>query len=124
MKRVFAAVFALLFSVISLCGCTASKYEKLYISVLEDVSGPDDDRFDEMSPERRNLFVVMTFDMEIQNGGLEQFFWNTEGKYASLLADSLRAVGLDDIAKLYDDFISANLRTEEWQTSIRSLCPD
>lgn len=57
---------------------------------------------------RRTVYIVMTFDAEVQNGGLCQFFVNSSRCLAPYVSEALAAVGAKDHQKLYDGFIAAN----------------
>ena len=57
---------------------------------------------------RRTVFVVNIFDMEIQNGGLCQFFVNSSRSAAPYVSQALTAIGADAHRKLFDEFIETN----------------
>lgn len=57
---------------------------------------------------RRTVFVVNTFDMEIQNGGLCQFFVNSSRSAAPYVSQALDAIGAEAHRKLFDEFIETN----------------
>ena len=80
-------------------------YEKLYFAMIEKTGGPDTADFALLPTLEQSLFIVLIMDMEIQNGGLAQFFWNNGSVYASLVPDALEEIGLEDVKKLYEDFI-------------------
>ncbi len=67
-----------------------------------------DDEISLFSGARRTVFVLNTFDMEIQNGGLCQFFVNSSRCTAPYVSEALAAVGAEDHRKLFDEFIAAN----------------
>lgn len=54
------------------------------------------------------FFSLNTFDMEIQNGGLCQFFVNSSRAFASTLSEALEVVGALPYKELYDRFIADN----------------
>lgn len=83
-------------------------YENLYFAVIDQVGGPDTADWEQHPSWLRALFIVMILDMEIQNGGLAQFFWNNGSAYASLVPDALDETGLQDVKKLYEDFVREN----------------
>ncbi len=98
---------------------TPGKLGHLYSVVFGQVPYPDDPAFMDYPEAARSIWVVLSFDTEIQNGGVNQFFFN-EGTYcARLLPDALRATGLNDIADLYEAFLIANGITLEQIESIR-----
>ena len=64
----------------------------------------DGDAMENLNPEERVFYVVSMFNMEIQNGGLSQFFFNSPRALAPEVALSLRAIGADAYAGLYEGF--------------------
>ncbi len=101
----------------------SEEYEKLYFSVIEQVGGPETAGFARHPSWERSLYIVLILDMEIQNGGLAQFFWNNGSVYASLVPDALEEIGLEDIKKLYEDFIRDNGITMEEIDALRETDP-
>ena len=99
------------------------QYEKLYFRMIENYPEPDNTLFPIYPAAGRALFVVLIFDMEIQNGGLAQFFWNCGESYARLLPDALRTMGMTDVADLYENFISDNNITLDIIASYRERAP-
>ena len=83
------------------------EYDDLYFDILDIPAGPNDDPYFSSLPEAAQcLHFVALFDMEIQNGGLQQFFVNCGAAYAVRISQNLRITGLSEIADLYDDFIN------------------
>ena len=99
------------------------QYEKLYFKMIEQYPEPENTAFSEYPAAGRALFIVLIFDMEIQNGGLAQFFWNCGVIYAKLLPDALRFTGLSDVADLYESFIHDNDITLDVIASFRERAP-
>ena len=83
----------------------------------------DNPNFTAQSRAMQALHVVLVFDMEIQNGGVAQFFWNQGSSYAALVAEMLRETGLEDIAALYGDFLYDNYIQLEEIDSYRDQFP-
>ncbi len=54
------------------------------------------------------LYTVEYFDMEYLNGGLCQFFVNSSRMVAPFVSESLKVIGAEKHADMYDDFISKN----------------
>ena len=69
------------------------------------------------------MFVALMFDMEIQNGGIAQFFWNDGSAYATLVPGALREIGLEDVAALYERFVQENNITLEEIDTYRERFP-
>ena len=93
------------------------EYEALCSRLLE--SGEE---FTALPKEVQQLHIAAAFDMEIQNGGICQYFANCGSDSALLVSDSLRAIGLEPMAQLYDAFLltqnidPADLSAFEWET--------
>ena len=100
------------------------EYEKLYMHVMMESCDADNPDFSAQSRAMQALHVVLLFDMEIQNGGVAQFFWNQGSTYAALVPEMLREMGLDDVAALYEDFIAANYIQIAEIDSYREQFPD
>lgn len=58
----------------------------------------------ELSGHEIPVFVLWMWNIEMQNGGLCQFFVN-DGEYASLVPSALAAVGAEEYAALLCDFV-------------------
>ena len=81
-------------------------YEDLYTDMIDLTDGPMyDPSFEKLSTEVQTLHVLAIFNMEIENGGLCQFFANGGTAYASLVADCLRQIGAEDAVVLYEGFL-------------------
>lgn len=98
-------------------------YEKLYFAVIEKVGGPETAGFALLPSWEQSLFIVMILDMEIQNGGLAQFFWNNGALYAALVPDALTETGLEDVRDLYEAFLRENGITLEEIDALRETDP-
>jgi hypothetical protein len=60
-----------------------------------------------LSPEALNIYLVLAFDFEVQNGGFHQFFYNASGNFTAETIDALRRVGADAAANLLQDACKA-----------------
>jgi hypothetical protein len=86
-----------------------SDYENLYFSILDLTAGPGDDaQFESLPEPAQALYILAILDMEVQNGGLCQFFVNCGSAYATRVSESLRTVGLEPMRILYETFLSDN----------------
>lgn len=54
------------------------------------------------------FFVLNLFDMEVQNGGLCQFYTNSSRDAAPFVSECLYAIGAISQQKLFDEFNSSN----------------
>lgn len=97
--------------------------EELYETVVLQTEGPWDPSFTLLPQAKQDLHVVMVMDMEIQNGGIAQFFWNNGSVYASKVSDALKNTGLSEIAELYDALLSDNQITMEEIDQYREIDP-
>ena len=85
-------------------------YEKVYLQTLDLVeSYPDEEKaLAKMSPERRTFYILSIFDMEIQNGGLCQFFVNPSRLLAPYVEECLETVNAGEHKKLFSEFVAGN----------------
>ena len=70
-------------------------------------------RFLDVEPEtlnqaQRTVATLLTFDAEVMNGGLCQFFTNDYYGYAQYVSDALGQVGAAEMQKHYSDFLTNN----------------
>ena len=107
----------------------AKKNEKRYLEMtVEELSALSDDElfeavtarteskvdsFDEwedgvnlLNPSQKIFYSVNWLEMEVNNGGLCQFFVNSSRMVAPLVSEYMGIIGAVDHKKLYDDFIS------------------
>lgn len=54
------------------------------------------------------VYITSYYEMEVNNGGLCQFFVNPSREYAPFLSQCLETVGACEHKKLFDDFVSIN----------------
>lgn len=85
-------------------------YEKVYLQTLDIVeSYPDEETaLAKMSAECRTFYILSIFDMEIQNGGLCQFFVNSSRFLAPYVAECLETVNAGEHKKLFLEFVAEN----------------
>lgn len=69
---------------------------------------------DALSPGVRALYVTWLLEAEVNNGGFNQYFWNSAGQFAHLAPESLDFFGAMEHAALMREAIS--VRTAEAQT--------
>ena len=67
-----------------------------------------DDDISQLDENEKVLYVLFTFNLEVQNGGLCQFFVNSSREYAPLVSDYLELVGALEHKELYDNFVIDN----------------
>ena len=85
-------------------------FEAVYFYNLDLVeSYPDEvNALSQISPERRVAYILSIFDMELQNGGMCQFFVNSSRFLAPYIDECLQAVGAEEHRKLFVKFVADN----------------
>ncbi len=85
-------------------------FEAVYLQTLDVVdSFPDEETaFTRISIEQKTVYVLSIYDMEIQNGGLCQFFVNSSRSLAPYIQENLDIIGATEHKKLFADFIQSN----------------
>ncbi len=81
------------------------------VSSKEDLS----EGFDSLNEEQRIFYAVNYLEMEVNNGGLCQFFVNSSRMVAPIVSDYMGIIGAIEHKKLYDTFI------EKHQINTRDL---
>jgi hypothetical protein len=106
--RVPAAVAAQLRRLYPPTEKTWSPYFQLYCQVIASIHAElraidlRAERPELLSPGRRAVLLANHLDMEVGNGGLDQFYLNSSGNAAQLTPASLHALGLETHAALID----------------------
>lgn len=59
-----------------------------------------------LAPKEQVFFLVWSLEAEINNGGFNQFFFNSSGDHAAATAEALRAIGATKTAAIVDGAIS------------------
>lgn len=57
---------------------------------------------------KRVFYVIYYFDMEVQNGGLCQYFVNSSRETAPYVSDCLKTIGAEEFDRLLGRFVEAN----------------
>jgi prepilin-type processing-associated H-X9-DG protein len=73
--------------------------EKIY-DELKLPSRPDN-RFNELTHGQRAVYVLHWVQSEIRNGGFEQLYFNSTGRFAALAPAAARQVGADEYAAVF-----------------------
>ena len=88
--------------------------EELYCAVEDRINNKVEeydeilDGINALSEVEKHCYVCQYFNMEVENGGLCQFFVNSSRDVAPFLSESLEAVGAPKHKKLFEDFIREN----------------
>ena len=64
------------------------------------------DNLHELSDAQRTIFLNVALEREINNGGFNQYFFNSAGDYAYQTVDSLREVGAYTMADILQEAIN------------------
>ncbi len=73
---------------------------------------------DALTPKEKTVYIVDSFQSEVNNGGFEQFLLNSSGALADELLSSLYEIGANEIAEIYKKAfvkLPLNLPTDEKQ---------
>lgn len=62
-----------------------------------------DNGFEDLTPIEKNSFMVGKLLQELNNGGFDQYFLNTEGKYANDTVYFLESIGENSISRILDE---------------------
>ncbi len=132
MKKFFSGVksavmilYGLILILLSACGLYPNKhlhgedllklsdemlFETVYLQNLDRVeSFPDEDiALSQISAAQRTVYILSIYDMEIQNGGLCQFFVNSSRSLAPYVVECMETVGAEEHIQLFTEFVSGN----------------
>jgi len=76
--------------------------EAYLISLSDRLSPIANERFSELSPSERVFILIWELETEVNNGGFNQFFFNSAGDRASATAVALRTIGAERAATIVD----------------------
>lgn len=71
-----------------------------YADIIEGIST--------LNKAQKTFYSINYLDMEVQNGGLCQFFVNSSRVVAPFISECLETIGANEHKKLYDEFITQN----------------
>lgn len=79
-------------------------YIEVIISVCNELNAidPDVSRYELLSPPRRAVLLFRSIFLEVHNGSFDQYFFNTSGDGATFTPDSLRLLGLAEMAAVVE----------------------
>ena len=85
-------------------------FEAVYFYNLDLIESYPDEvtALSQISPKRRVVYILSLFDMELQNGGLCQFFVNSSRSLAPYVDECLQAIGAEKHRKLFAEFVTNN----------------
>ena len=110
-KSVFMIIGGLFLILLSACGVFSKKhlhgedllklsddklFETVYLQTLDLVESFADEEsaLAQISPAQRTVYILSIYDMEIQNGGLCQFFVNSSRSLAPYVGQCLKTVDI------------------------------
>ena len=84
-----------------------------------------------LTPEQAELLAVWMLDAEVNNGGYDQFLWNTAGDLVAEAIEGLENIGADDlasvtaaaIAELPDNYVSSSREERRKQLDLLQESP-
>lgn len=65
-----------------------------------------EDGINSLNDMQKVLYALNTLDMEVNNGGICQFFVNSSRAVAPIISECMEVIGADDHQKLFDDFVA------------------
>lgn len=68
----------------------------------------DDEKLDIANEIQRAFYVIDYFNLEVNNGGLCQFFVNSSRVCAPYISNSLEMIGAEKTKNLFDSFVAKN----------------
>lgn len=85
-------------------------FEETYLETVDMVYSYPNEKIGltNLTPERRIFYIASLYDMEIQNGGLCQFFVNHSDSVAPYVEEALSAIGAESHRQHFADFIADN----------------
>ena len=84
------------------------EHSRLYDQVMESIGrelraiDPDLDWYQLLSPGRRAVVLIANLENEVSNGGFDQYYLNSSGDGAAATPESLRLLGLDQLAEMVE----------------------
>lgn len=64
------------------------------------------DGLKDLNDEQRLVYALNSLEMEVNNGGICQFFVNSSRAFAPMISEYMEIVGAEDHRSLYDGFVS------------------
>ena len=124
-KSVFMIIGGLSLILLSACGVFSKKhlhgedllklsddklFETVYLQTLDlvDSFADEESALAQISPVQRTVYILSIYDMEIQNGGLCQFFVNSSRSLAPYVNPCLKTVEAEGHSQLFSEFVTNN----------------
>jgi hypothetical protein len=76
--------------------------ETFLIALSERLWPVADEDFSALSPSEQTFILIWELEAEVNNGGFNQFFFNSAGDHANKTAAALRSIGAEHAASIVD----------------------
>ncbi len=81
--------------------------EKYLFSLARDIQSRESDvGLARLAPKDQVFFLIWALEAEVNNGGFNQFFFNSSGDHAAATAEALRTIGAIKMAAILDRAIN------------------
>lgn len=64
-------------------------------------------KMEKLSPPERVFFITQNVEMEVNNGGFSQFFYNSSGDFAGEMVEAFREIGAEKTAAICQQALDA-----------------
>lgn len=64
-------------------------------------------KMEKLSPPERVFFITQNVEIEVNNGGFSQFFYNSSGDFAGEMVDAFREIGAEKTAAICQQALDA-----------------
>ena len=92
---------------------------KIIISIDDDISAVwDEDSLNRFTEAQKDFHYIQELEREINNGGFNQYFFNSSGNYAHETLIALKAIGANNTAKMLQNAINEfpdHLVPKDWE---------
>ena len=129
MKRFLITTISMLL-LCSLCSCSlidditrSDRMLHIYLGMFDRVMAYENeaDGFASLSHEEQVFYAVWEYHAEIENGGLCQYLYNTQGAYVTQICGYLSEVGANEHREAFEQFlVDNNIDAEE----LMQICRD
>ena len=77
-----------------------------YPESFDDIYVDDEEDLEALEPAVATAVLLHALEAEVNNGGFDQFFLNTSGRFARQTVEALHAIGADHTSKLLESAIA------------------
>lgn len=79
-------------------------YSRIEYKIIDNQNN-NSHELDGLSDKQKTFYILYWYEIEVNNGGLVQFFLNSSRKYTPYISDCLKEVNATEHKKLFDNFI-------------------